>query len=114
MEVKRYLGNGRYSAVVQLGQTLYLAGLTSDESGMAAQTKDILAQLESLLEQHGSDKRHILRATIYITDMQYFAEMNEVWDAWVEKGFEPARACVTANMARDDILIEVVVDAAVK
>jgi enamine deaminase RidA (YjgF/YER057c/UK114 family) len=44
--------------------------------------------------------------------MQYFAEMNDVWDNWVPEGHAPARACVEASMARDALLVEISVIAA--
>jgi enamine deaminase RidA (YjgF/YER057c/UK114 family) len=47
-------------------------------------------------------------------EIALFQEMNEVWDEWVEEGFEPARACVEAKMARDSILVEMTVIAALK
>ena len=56
----------------------------------------------------------MLSATIYLKDMQHFAQMNEVWDAWVPEGHAPARACVTADMARDALLVEISVIAAEK
>ena len=46
--------------------------------------------------------------------MNDFADMNSVWDAWIEDGFEPARACVEAKMARECLLVEMSVVAAVK
>jgi len=45
--------------------------------------------------------------------MSYFAEMNEVWDAWLVEGYSPARACVAASMARPELLVEISVVAAV-
>jgi len=69
--------------------------------------------VDDLLLQAGSDRKHILSATIYVKDMTYFAEMNEVWDAWVIEGYSPARACVAASMARPELLVEVSVVAAV-
>jgi enamine deaminase RidA (YjgF/YER057c/UK114 family) len=65
-----------------------------------------------LLEQAGSDRKHILSANIYIKDMKYFTEMNNVWDHWVPDGYAPARACVEASMARDALLVEISVVAA--
>ena len=56
----------------------------------------------------------ILSVTIYVKDMKDFADMNSVWDAWVTPGFEPARACVEARMARESLLVEMTVTAAVK
>ena len=46
--------------------------------------------------------------------MKDFADMNAVYDAWVVKGCEPARACVEAKMARENLLVEMSVVAAVK
>ena len=73
----------------------------------------MLEKVDDLLIQAGSDREHILSATIYIKDMKYFAEMNEVWDAWVIHGHSPARACMEASLARPELLVEVSVVAAV-
>lgn len=72
----------------------------------------MLEKVDALLIQAGSDRNHILSATIYIKDMQYFSEMNEVWDNWVPEGHAPARACVEASMAREALLVEISVIAA--
>ena len=74
----------------------------------------VLQKIEDLLNKYGSDKDHILSVTIYVKDMKDFADMNSVWDAWVNPGFEPARACVEARMARESLLVEMTVTAAVK
>ena len=71
-------------------------------------------RIEELLEQHGSDKEHILSTTIYLKDISDFAGMNSVWDPWVAKGNEPARACVEAALAAPSIKVEMSVTAAVK
>lgn len=116
MEIKRYEGTGRMSRVVVHGETIYLCGQTHNEPEMDVQlqTKVVLEKIDALLNQYGSDKKSILSTTIYLKDIALFQDMNEVWDAWVEDGFEPARACVEAKMARDTILVEMSVIAAVK
>ncbi|RGX05231.1 RidA family protein, partial [Paraclostridium sordellii] len=78
------------------------------------QTKVVLQKVEDLLNKYGSDKNHILSVTIYLRDMKDFADMNSVWDSWVSEGFEPARACVEARLAREALLVEMSVVAAVK
>lgn len=116
MEIKRYEGNGRMSrAVVHMG-TIYLCGQTAGDSNtdIKEQTQVVLEKVEQLLDKYGSDKQHMLSTTIYLKDIAMFKDMNEVWDVWIENGFEPARACVEAKMAREDILVEVSVIAAVK
>ncbi|MCT4563186.1 MAG: RidA family protein [Maledivibacter sp.] len=116
MEIKRFEGTGRMSRAVVHNGTIYLCGQTCGEKDkdIKEQTKVVLKKIEDLLDKYGSDKRHILSTTIYIKDMSLFQDMNEVWDAWVENGFEPARACVEAKMAREEILVEMSVVAAVK
>ena len=75
------------------------------------QTQDVLQTLEQRLAAAGSDKDHMVRATIYLRDIAQFAAMNEVWDAWVNPATAPARACVEARLGREAALVEIVVDA---
>ena len=74
----------------------------------------MLKKVDELLLQAGSDREHMLTATVYVRDMKDFAAMNAVWDAWVPEGHAPARACVEARMARAELLVEISVIAAVK
>ncbi|MEJ6472889.1 RidA family protein [Pseudoalteromonas piscicida] len=104
----------RMSRIVKHNGTIYLCGQVCKdaEQGIKEQTETMLEKVDELLIQAGSDRKHILSATIYIKDMKYFAAMNEVWDAWVPEGYAPARACVEASMARDALLVEISVVAA--
>jgi len=106
----------RMSRVVEHNGTIYLCGQTAKDAtkGIKEQTVTTLEKVEELLESVGSDKKHILSVTIYIRDMKDFSAMNEVWDAWVEEGHQPARACVEARMARPELLVEMTVVAATK
>ena len=61
--------------------------------------REILAAIDRLLAEAGSDKTKILSATIYLADIATFAEMNAVWDAWIPAGHTPARATVEAKLA---------------
>jgi enamine deaminase RidA (YjgF/YER057c/UK114 family) len=89
---------------------VYLAGQVGRPDGdVQAQTRDILARIEDLLGQSGSDKSRILSANIWLTDMNDFGAMNEVWDAWVDPANPPARACVEAKLASPELLVEVMV-----
>jgi len=106
----------RMSKIVIHNDTVYLCGQVAKDSdaGIKEQTSTMLDKVDELLKQAGSDREHILSATIYVKDMSYFAEMNEVWDAWVVEGYSPARACVAASMARPELLVEISVVAVVK
>ena len=74
-----------------------------------SQTEQILAKIDRLLGEAGSDKSKILSATIWLADIRRFDEMNEVWDAWVAPGDPPARATVEALLARPANLVEIMV-----
>ncbi len=104
----------RMSRIVKHNGTIYLCGqVCSDASlGIAEQTESMLEKVDALLLQAGSDRKHILSATIYLRDMEYFEGMNEIWDNWVPEGYAPARACVEAKMARETLLVEITVIAA--
>ncbi len=106
----------RMSRIVEHNQTIYLCGQTAKDANadIKEQTVTTLEKIDELLKQAGSDKKHILSVTIYVRDMKDFAAMNEVWDAWVEDGHQPARACVEARMARPELLVEMSVIAAKK
>ena len=106
----------RMSKIVIHNNTVYLCGQVAKDAdaGIKQQTETMLEKVDDLLKQADSDREHILSATIYIKDMKYFAQMNEVWDAWVIEGYSPARACVEASLARPELLVEISVIAALK
>jgi len=104
------------SRIVEHNSTIYLCGQVAKDAtkNIKEQTVTTLEKVEELLKKAGSNKRHILSATIYLRDIKDFSAMNEVWDAWVEEGHQPARACVEARMARPELLVEISVIAAKK
>lgn len=114
MEIKRHDQTPRMSRIVEHGGTIYLCGQTCKDSSqdIQGQTTTTLEKIEELLESVGSDKTKILSVTIYLNSIGHFAKMNEVGDAWVAQGHQPARACVEARMARPELLVEMSVVAA--
>jgi enamine deaminase RidA (YjgF/YER057c/UK114 family) len=104
----------RMSRIVIHQGVIYLCGQVCADAtqGIEHQTQTMLDKVDQLLVDAGSDKQHMLSATIYIKDMQDFAAMNTIWDNWVPEGYAPARACVQASMARPELLVEVSVVAA--
>lgn len=116
MTIERIETKQRMSRIVKHNGTIYLCGQVCADAtqGITEQTQTMLDKVETLLTQSGSDKAHILSATIYIKSMEYFAQMNAVWDEWIPQGHAPARACVTADMAREALLVEITVIAAEK
>ena len=80
--------------------------LTKDITG---QTRDVLDQIDAILEQHGTDNTRLLQAQIWLKDIRDREAMNQVWSAWLPEGGAPARACVQANMADPRHLVEIMI-----
>ncbi|MDN3608416.1 RidA family protein [Vibrio ostreicida] len=114
--IERQQVKQRMSRVVKHNGVIYLCGQVCADATQAIteQTQTMLDKVEALLLEAGSDKEHMLSATIYLKNMNDFQAMNAVWDDWVPEGHAPARACVTADMARDALLVEISVIAAEK
>jgi len=115
MSIERFETGPRMSQVVVHGNTVYLAGVvanTTKGESVTRQTQEILSIIDGHLARAGTDKSKLLTATIYITDMRTFAEMNAVWDGWVSPGNTPARATVEARLAAPPYTVEIMVTAA--
>jgi enamine deaminase RidA (YjgF/YER057c/UK114 family) len=115
MNIQRFDTGPRMSQVVVHGDTIYLAGVVANKAAgesVTKQTQEVLSIIDGHLAKAGSDKSKLLTATIYLTDMAGYAEMNSVWDGWVSSGNTPARATVEARLAAPRYNVEIMVTAA--
>jgi enamine deaminase RidA (YjgF/YER057c/UK114 family) len=114
MAIRRLHVGPRMSEAVIHDGIVYLAGQIAEDAtqDIGGQTRQVLAAIDTLLAEAGTDKTRLLTAQIFLADMADFAAMNAVWDAWVPTGQTPARATVQARLARPEWKIEIVVTAA--
>ena len=128
MTVERYAltphapGIPRISYVIARGDTVYTAGITpfiagAPEGGplgdIKAQTRMVLAQIDRLLAQAGTDKSKLLTAQVWLTDMSLFAQHNDAWNEWVDADNPPVRACLNSpQLWKAGMLVEIMVTAA--
>ncbi len=103
----------RASKIVKHNGVVYLSGQVGEGETVTEQTQECLRRVDALLTEAGSSREHILQAVIWLSDMSYFAELNEVWNAWVPDGHAPARACGEAKLAREILKVEIIITAAV-
>jgi enamine deaminase RidA (YjgF/YER057c/UK114 family) len=109
---RRHVGKRLSESVVftPAGERLvYLAGQVAEDpkADMKTQSEQVLAAIDRLLAEVGSDKTRILSATIYLPDMADFPTLNQLWEAWVVPGHTPARATVQASLASPDYKVEI-------
>ena len=114
MRLNRHHVGTRLSEMVVHNGTVYLAAQVASDMTLdiISQTQDVLASIDRLLGEAGSDKSKILSAQIFLPDMGDFAAMNAVWERWVVPGHTPARATVEAKLANAAYRIEILVGAA--
>jgi enamine deaminase RidA (YjgF/YER057c/UK114 family) len=114
--IDRRHSSARMSQIAATADTVYLAGQVATGAArgasVAEQTREILGNIDAYLTEMGTSKSRILQAQIWLSDMACFAEMNEVWDAWVDPKATPVRACVQAALASPDWKVEIMVTAA--
>lgn len=102
------------SRVVKHNGVAYLAGMTAQDASLdfEGQMKQVLAKADASLALAGTDKSRLLTATVWLSDMSHFAEMNAMWEAWIDLSNPPSRATAECRLARPTLLVEILFTAA--
>jgi enamine deaminase RidA (YjgF/YER057c/UK114 family) len=109
--ITRKIVGTRMSKIVEHNGVIYFAGIVPNDKTLdvKGQTKEVLNIAKELFEQANTDKENILRAEIFLKNIDRdFADFNEIWDEWVSKENPPARACVEASMSTPQTLVEII------
>jgi enamine deaminase RidA (YjgF/YER057c/UK114 family) len=114
MTVQRHNVGKRLSEIVVHNGTVYLAGEVPDDTSkdITGQTEEVLAKIDRLLKQVGTDKSRIISAQIFLRDMGDFAGMNTAWEKWVVPTQTPVRATIEAKLASPEYKVEIMAIAA--
>ena len=80
--------------------------------GIQAQTRQSLANVKAILAAAGTDMDHVLKTTVFLSDMNNFGAMNEVYATFVTEGSFPSRSAVEVARLPKDALVEIEVIAA--
>lgn len=105
---------GPYSQAVGYNGLLFLSGQipldpeTQEliEGGVEAQTARVMANLSAVLSAAGLDFSHVIRVTIYLSDMDNFSCVNEIYGRFFDEN-PPARATVEVSRLPRDVLVEI-------
>lgn len=95
---------GPYSPAVRVGPWLFLSGQialrpdgTVEKSSIEAETQQVLNNLKALLEKANASPEHIVKVTIFLTDMAFFSAVNSVYERFFPQGKYPARETVAVS-----------------
>lgn len=111
---------GPYSHATQINGLVFTSGqiplnldgeIVSDD--VKEQTKQVLENLKVVLDEAGSDIDSVIKATIFIADMNEFQNINEVYGKYFDN-HQPARSCVEVARLPKDVKVEIEVIAEVK
>lgn len=102
------------SAITIFNQVVYLSGQVpkTTEDDIDAQTKDVLATIDALLAQAGTDKSRLLSAQLFVKHLDDFPKVNALWVEWMKGSVPPSRATIQADLVNPKWLIEIAVVAA--
>ena len=111
---------GPYSQAIKAGNTIYVSGqiplipetmeIISDD--VQEQTKQSLENVKAVLEAAGATLNDVVKASVFIKDMNDFAKINEIYATYFTEN-NPARACVEVARLPKDVKVEIVVIAVV-
>ena len=105
---------GPYSQAIKAGNLLFISGqvpfvpATGEivEGDVKAQTAQSLKNLQAILKEAGADFSNVVKTTVFIKDMNEFAQVNEVYAEYFGEN-KPARACVEVARLPRDIKVEI-------
>lgn len=109
MSITRLAPEQRLSGAVIGGGLVWLAGQVADDSSLdtEGQTADILAQIDALLAEAGTDKRALLSVTVVLADIRDAPAMNRAWDRWLDPAHKPARMTIQAALVDPSWKVEI-------
>ena len=117
MELKKLEGAtpalGPYSAGVSVGDLIFVSGQIPTDAngalpeGIEAQTRQSIENVRTVLENAGSDLRHVVKTTVFLKNMDDFAAVNAIYAEYFDGEVKPARSCVQAAKLPKDMPLEI-------
>ncbi len=106
--ITRFQVGSRMSQAVVCQGMVHIAGQVANnrKGSIAEQTRDVLAKIDALLEEAGTDKSKLVAVNVFLPHITDFDAMNDVYDAWIDPANPPARACTEARLADPDLRVE--------
>lgn len=110
---------GPYSQAVQVGNLIFTSGqipLNAEgqlvEGGVTEQTHQVFRNLQAVLKEVGASLQNVVKATVFIKDMNQFGAINEVYASYFGE-HKPARSTVEVARLPKDVLVEIELIAAI-
>jgi 2-iminobutanoate/2-iminopropanoate deaminase len=103
-------------AIAARGELIFVAGQIPldpktgeiiGENDIVKQTEQAISNVAAILEEAGVQMQHIVKTTVFLSDLNNFAAMNQVYARYFDEASAPARACVEVSRLPKDVLVEI-------
>ena len=104
---------GPYSQAIKIGNLVFTSGIIPADpmsgnipDGIEDQSRQAFANMCNLLEAAGSNMAQVIKTTVFISDMNDFSKINEIYAEYFEQPY-PARSCVEVSRLPKDVKLEI-------
>ena len=107
---------GPYNQAVKINNMLFISGQVAMDphnnnelikSSINDETHQVMKNLSAILEEAGMDFTNVVKATIFLSEMSYFKEINSIYGSYLKDGEEPARETVAVKTLPKEVNIEI-------
>ena len=107
---------GPYNQAIKINNMLFVSGQVAMDpnnnnelvnSSISDETHQVMKNLSAILEQAGMNFTNVVKTTIFLSDMSYFNEVNNIYGSYLKKGQEPARETVAVKTLPKEVNIEI-------
>jgi 2-iminobutanoate/2-iminopropanoate deaminase len=105
---------GPYSQAIRVGEFLFISGQIPVDpatgaipEGIEAQATQSLTNIKNILAEAGLDLSSVVKTTVFLSDMENFAAMNQVYAQFFQGTVYPARSAVEVSRLPKDVLVEI-------
>ena len=106
---------GPYNQAIRIDNMLFISGQVAInpknnelvQSSISDETDQVMKNLSAILEEADMDFRNVVKTTIFLSNMSYFNEVNNIYGSYLKKGQEPARETVAVKTLPKEVNVEI-------
>ena len=106
---------GPYNQAIKIDNMLFVSGQVAInpknneliQSSISDETDQVMKNLSAILEEANMDFRNVVKTTIFLSNMSYFNEVNNIYGSYLKKGQEPARETVAVRTLPKEVNVEI-------
>ena len=106
---------GPYNQAIKIDNMLFISGQVAInpknndliQSSISDETDQVMKNLSAILKEANMDFLNVVKTTIFLSDMSYFNEVNNIYGSYLKEGQEPARETVAVKTLPKEVNVEI-------